>query len=89
MAGSWTELLQKLKNGEIDLLSDVSFMEDRAQDMLYASLPMGTEAYYIFGPAGCHGLKPGRGVREVGRGRRRGRLRHHQQLPLQQHLQAR
>ncbi len=48
MAGSWTELLQKLKNGEIDLLSDVSFMEDRAQDMLYASLPMGTEAYYIF-----------------------------------------
>ena len=53
MAGNWTELLQKLKNGEIDLLSDVSFMEDRAQDMLYASLPMGTEAYYIFGPAGC------------------------------------
>ena len=46
--GSWTELLQKLKDGELDLLSDVSFMEERAQDMLYASLPMGTEAYYIF-----------------------------------------
>ena len=46
--GSWTELLQKLKDGEIDLLSDVSFMEARAESMLYASLPMGTEAYYIF-----------------------------------------
>ena len=40
--GSWTELLQKLKDGEIDLLSDVSFMEERAESMLYASLPMGT-----------------------------------------------
>ena len=48
MEGSWTELLQKLKDGEIDLLSDVSFMEERTESMLYPSLPMGTEAYYIF-----------------------------------------
>ena len=46
--GSWSELLQKLKDGEIDLMSDVSFMEERAPDMLFASLPMGTEAYYVF-----------------------------------------
>ena len=46
--GSWSELLQMLKDGEIDLLSDVSYMEERTKDMLYTSLPMGTEAYYIF-----------------------------------------
>ena len=39
MEGSWTELLQKLKDGEIDLLSDVSFMEERTESMLYPSLP--------------------------------------------------
>ena len=43
--GSWSQLLQMLKDGEIDLLSDVSFMQERTKDMLYASLPMGTEAY--------------------------------------------
>ena len=46
--GTWSELLQKLKDGEIDLMSDVSYMEERAPDMLFASLPMGTEAYYVF-----------------------------------------
>lgn len=46
--GSWSDLLQMLKNGEIDMMSNVSFMEERAEDMLYASLPMGTESYYIF-----------------------------------------
>ena len=46
--GSWSELLQKLAAGEIDLMSDVSFKEDRADKMLYASLPMGTEVYYLF-----------------------------------------
>ena len=46
--GSWSELLQKLKDGEIDLMSDVSYIEERTEYMLYASLPMGTEAYYVF-----------------------------------------
>ena len=46
--GSWHDLLEMLKRGEIDLMSDVSYMEERADDMLYASLPMGTEAYYVF-----------------------------------------
>ena len=46
--GSWSELLQMLKNGEIDMMSNVSYMEERTEDMLYASLPMGTESYYIF-----------------------------------------
>ena len=46
--GTWSELYKKLKNGEIDLLSDVSYSEERASEILYTSLPMGTEAYYVF-----------------------------------------
>jgi ABC-type amino acid transport substrate-binding protein len=46
--GSWSELFQMLKDGEIDMMSNVSYTEERTEDMLYASLPMGTEAYYIF-----------------------------------------
>ncbi|SDB19221.1 diguanylate cyclase (GGDEF) domain-containing protein [Ruminococcaceae bacterium FB2012] len=46
--GNWSELMQKLRNGEIDLLSDVSYTEERSKDMLFSSLPMGTEAYYVF-----------------------------------------
>ncbi len=46
--GTWSELLQMLKDGEIDLMSNVSYSDERAQEMLYSSLPMGTEAYYLF-----------------------------------------
>ena len=46
--GTWPELLEKLKTGEIDMLSDVSYMESRAAEMLYAALPMGSEAYYLY-----------------------------------------
>ena len=46
--GGWSELLQMLKDGEIDMLGNVSYMEERASDMLYSALPMGTEAYYVF-----------------------------------------
>ena len=46
--GTFSELLDKLKKGEIDMMSDVSYSEERAKDYLYASLPMGTESYYLF-----------------------------------------
>ncbi len=46
--GMWSDLLEMLEKGEIDLLSDVSYTEERANYMLFASLPMGTEAYYVF-----------------------------------------
>ena len=46
--GTWSELLDMLRRGEIDLMSDVSFKPDRAEYMLYPSLPMGTEAYYLY-----------------------------------------
>ena len=45
---SWPNLLQMLKNGEIDLLSDVSYKPEREEFCLYPDLPMGTESYYIY-----------------------------------------
>lgn len=45
---SWPNLLEKLKNGEIDLLSDVSYKPEREDYMYFADLPMGTESYYIY-----------------------------------------
>ena len=46
--GTWPELLQMLMDGEIDLMSDVSYTPERAQQMLYTDLPMGSEEYYLF-----------------------------------------
>ena len=46
--GSWPELLEMLKKGEIDMMSDVSYTDERAGQMLFPTLPMGTEEYYIF-----------------------------------------
>ena len=45
---SWPNLLQMLKEGKIDLMSDVSYTEERAGTMLYSSYEMGTESYYLY-----------------------------------------
>ncbi len=46
--GSWSELLEMLVAGEIDLLSDVSYTEERAEKILYSSEAMGSEGYHVF-----------------------------------------
>ena len=46
--GSWPTLFQMLKDGEIDLLSDVSYKPDRVEFMFFPELPMGSESYYIY-----------------------------------------
>ena len=46
--GSWSELFEKLENGEIDLLSDVSYTPERAEKVLYSSEAMGSEGYHVF-----------------------------------------
>ena len=46
--GSWSDLMEMLKKGEIDMMSDVSFTDERASQMLFPDLPMGSEVYYIF-----------------------------------------
>ena len=50
VVGSWSELLEMLIDGEIDLMSDVSYKPERAKLMLFPSLslPMGAEEYYLF-----------------------------------------
>ena len=56
--GSWSELLQMLKDGEIDMLANLSYSAERAESILYSSLPMGTESYYIFSAPGDISIKP-------------------------------
>lgn len=46
--GSWSDLLEMLVKGEIDLMSDISYTEERAELMLFPELPMGAEVYYLF-----------------------------------------
>ena len=46
--GSWAELMQMLMDGKIDMMSDISYTEERAEKILYPELPMGTEEYCIF-----------------------------------------
>ena len=46
--GNWIELMEMLRDGRIDLMSDVSYMEERTEYMLYSALPMGNEVYYLF-----------------------------------------
>ena len=48
VTGSWSDLLQMLTDGKIDLLSDVSYTEERSEHIIYSALPMGSEEYYIF-----------------------------------------
>ena len=46
--GSWPELMEMLTEGKIDLMSDVSYTREREEKMLFSSLPMGAEEYYLF-----------------------------------------
>lgn len=46
--GSWSELMQMLIDGKIDLMSDVSYTEERSKNMLFPDYPMGSEEYYLF-----------------------------------------
>ena len=44
----WSALIKMLENGEIDLLSGVSYTDERAENMLFSELPMGEERYYLY-----------------------------------------
>ena len=56
--GSWSELFEKLVAGELDLLSDVSYTEERAEKILYSSEAMGSEGYHIFIAPGNSEIRP-------------------------------
>lgn len=48
VSGTFTELMGMLKAGEIDLMPNISYSEERAQKLLFSSNPEGTERYYIY-----------------------------------------
>ena len=46
--GTFSELLQMLRDGQIDLMGDLSYTEDRAKDIDFATEEQGREYYYLF-----------------------------------------
>jgi len=46
--GDWTELLDKLQKGEIDIMAAVSVTEERKKNMLFPDYVMGTDRYYLY-----------------------------------------
>lgn len=46
--GSFNDLLEMLKKGEIDIMGDLSYTEERAKDINFAKEEQGREYYYLF-----------------------------------------
>ena len=46
--GDWTELLDMLQRGDIDIMANVSYTDERAETMLFSDRPMGEEKYYLY-----------------------------------------
>ena len=44
----WSDCFDKLENGEIDIMGDISYTDERAQKMLFPDEPMGEEKYYLY-----------------------------------------
>lgn len=56
--GSSMELLEKLQRGELDMLNCISYTPERAQHVLFSSMPMGREKYYLYADIEKTGLSP-------------------------------
>ena len=44
----WSNCFDKLENGEIDIMGDISYTDERAQEMLFSDEPMGEERYILY-----------------------------------------
>ena len=44
----WSDCFDKLENGEIDIMGDISYTEERAKKMLFSDEPMGEEKYILY-----------------------------------------
>ena len=44
----WSNCFEKLENGEIDVIGDISYTDERAQKMLFSDEPMGEEKYILY-----------------------------------------
>ncbi len=50
--GSWEDLYQKFLSGQIDLMSGLTYTQERSDKMLFPKDSMGTEDYYIYKRSG-------------------------------------
>ncbi len=48
ITSDWKNCFTQLENGEIDILGDISYTDERAENMLFSDMPMGEEKYYIY-----------------------------------------
>ena len=44
----WSNCFDKLESGEIDVMGDISYTDERAQKMLFSDEPMGEEKYILY-----------------------------------------
>ena len=44
----WSNCFDKLENGEIDIMGDISYTDERAQKMLFSDEPMSEEKYILY-----------------------------------------
>lgn len=48
VSGTFSELMDMLEAGKIDLMPNISYSAEREQKLLFSSNPEGTERYYIY-----------------------------------------
>ena len=44
----WSNCFDKIENGEIDIMGDISYTDERTQKMLFSDKPMGEERYILY-----------------------------------------
>ena len=54
----WSNCFEKLENGEIDIMGDISYTDERAEKMLYSDMPMGEEKYILYADLEASGIRP-------------------------------
>ena len=58
VSGSWEDLLAELQAGEIDLMGNLSYTEERAKVMLFSDEPMAEEKYYLYADIAHSDISP-------------------------------
>ena len=54
----WSNCFEKLENGEIDIMGDISYTDERAEKMLYSDMPMREEKYILYADLEASGIRP-------------------------------
>ena len=57
--GNFSNCLNKLLSGEVDLAYEISYTKERAKKVLFPIEPMGMEYYFLYASAGNKSIVPG------------------------------